>query len=98
MISISENLQLNLIKLLDEWIKKNNDLKLDEKEDPLNFTFLTCGDWDLKKMLPSQCQYFNLTYPNYLKQWINVKKSFASLTAHFPKGMPTMLNQLSLLI
>jgi hypothetical protein len=62
--------------LVDDWIKKNDDLKLDEAGNAKNFTFLTCGDWDLKTMLPSQCRHFNLAYPNYFKKWINVKKVF----------------------
>lgn len=82
-------------KLLDEWIKSNGDLILGENQKAKNFTFLTCGEWDLKKMLPSQCKYFNINYPNYLKEWINIKKSFCDVTGTFPKGMPTMLEHLS---
>jgi hypothetical protein len=25
-------------------------------------------------MLPSQCKYLNLDYPNYFRNWINIKK------------------------
>ena len=56
------------------WLKKNEDLKINEKNEAENFIFLTCGDWDLKKMLPSQCDYLNLNCQNYFKKWINLKK------------------------
>lgn len=36
--------------------------------------FVTCGDWDLKVMLPDQCQYLGLPVADYFKQWINLKK------------------------
>jgi ERI1 exoribonuclease 3 len=64
----------------------------------LNFIFLTCGDWDLKSMLPAQTSYFNLTYPRYLKQWINVKKAYATFKNRKsqPKGMTCMLDELQL--
>ena len=65
-------------------------------EDKKNFIILTCGDWDLRSMLQSQCKYFKIDYPPYLKSWINVKKSFAEVTAHFPKGMMIMLNELNI--
>lgn len=36
--------------------------------------FVTFGDWDLQKMLPSQCDYFNIPMPDYFTSWINIKK------------------------
>jgi hypothetical protein len=83
------------LKLLDEWIKRTGGLKVDEESNAKNFTFLTCGEWDLMKMLPSECKYLGLDYPNYLKQWINVKKSFGEVTGTFPRSMPAMLEKLS---
>ena len=38
--------------------------------------FVTCGDWDLKTMLPSQCAVLGLKVPGYFKQWINIKRTF----------------------
>jgi hypothetical protein len=84
-----------LYKLLDKWIKSKNDLKLNENNEAINFTFLTCGDWDLIKMLPGQCQHFKIDYPNYLRQWCNLKKAYCESTGHFPRGMITMLEQMS---
>ena len=37
------------------------------------FLFVTCGDWDLKTMLPIQCNYDNIEIPDYLKTYLNIK-------------------------
>lgn len=58
--------------------------------------FVTCGDWDLKVMLPAQCQYDNLTIPNYLNKWINLKKSYYDATKYYPKSLKDMLMRLRL--
>lgn len=58
--------------------------------------FVTCGDWDLKVMLPTQCQYDNIQLPNYLKQWINLKVSFYDAKKHFPKSLRDMLRRLKI--
>lgn len=53
--------------------------------------FVTFGDWDLQKMLPSQCDYFNIPMPDYFTSWINIKKAFVSFTGHWPKTLPEAL-------
>ncbi|XP_072023280.1 ERI1 exoribonuclease 3-like isoform X2 [Amphiura filiformis] len=58
--------------------------------------FVTCGDWDLKTMLPTQCQHFSLKIPTYFNQWINIKKAYAAVTGYFPKGMMPMLHHLDI--
>lgn len=67
--------------------------------------FLTCGDWDLKSMLPRQLQEFqgepgldgsgNLVAP--FNKWINVKRPFMKQfqLRHNP-GMAGMLKKLKL--
>ena len=42
--------------------------------------FVTCGDWDLKSMLPSQCRLSGIGLHNCFKSWINVKKEFQRIT------------------
>lgn len=37
-------------------------------------TFIICGDWDLRIMLPDQCQMSNITVPPVMTQWLNLKK------------------------
>lgn len=53
--------------------------------------FVTFGDWDLQKMLPSQCSYFKIPVPEYLTSWINLKKAFVEATGHWPKTLPETL-------
>ena len=62
------------------------------------FTFVTCGDWDLNYMLPNQCSTSQIILPDYFRQWINVKKSFAmsSGAGKFPRSLSEMLNDLGL--
>ena len=37
------------------------------------FAFVTCGDWDLQLMLPSQCYHSGVPVPDYFQSWINIK-------------------------
>ena len=61
-----------------------------------NVAFITCGDWDLRTMLPGQCEVSGLEIPDYLRRWINVKKSFSREMRHFPRSMAVMMKNLRL--
>lgn len=37
-------------------------------------TFITCGDWDLKVMLPNQSKLSKLPVPPIMTHWLNLKK------------------------
>ncbi|KAK3612359.1 hypothetical protein CHS0354_011080 [Potamilus streckersoni] len=80
-----------VLKMFDKWMQDEGLLKPDA-----SFAFVTCGDWDLRKMLPSQCDYLHLPVTSYFKKWINIKKAFAGLTGTFPRGMQEMLTKLSI--
>ena len=80
-----------VLKSLDEWMKKEGLL-----EDGVRFCFVTCGDWDLKKALPVNCDYLQLYYPDYLKRWINIKSYFATIMHIRQCGMDKMLDHLGL--
>ncbi|CAJ0589203.1 unnamed protein product [Cylicocyclus nassatus] len=54
--------------------------------------FITCGDWDLGIMLPSEAKNKRFEVPQYLRQWINVKKSYCDHTGTFAKGLRDLLN------
>ncbi|KAJ1953453.1 ERI1 exoribonuclease 3 [Dispira parvispora] len=63
------------------------------------FTFVTFGDWDLRKMLPLQCRLSGIQPPAYFRRWINMKKAFAEqfeFQAGSPVGMRDMLTRLQL--
>ncbi|CAF0942089.1 unnamed protein product [Rotaria sp. Silwood1] len=66
-------------------------------EPNVKFIFVTCGDWDLYTMLPSQCNYFRLPRAEYFNEWINIKKSFQKATSKFARGgMMGMLKDLNI--
>ncbi|XP_063975667.1 ERI1 exoribonuclease 3 [Diachasmimorpha longicaudata] len=58
--------------------------------------FVTCGDWDLKVMLPSQCAIDGLAVPEYLKTWINLKTSYCEATHYYPRSLRDMIARLKL--
>lgn len=73
-----------------EWMKSQKLL------DGVNFCFVTCGDWDLKTALPQNCDYLGLSYPDYLKRWINIKNLFQTIMGRPGGGMDSMLSHLHL--
>ena len=76
---------------LESWLEENKLL------DPnLRFCFVTCGDWDLKTMLPGQCKYFGIERPIYLCSWINIKRVFEAVIGKRATEMPGMLQALGL--
>lgn len=65
--------------------------------DPSAFAFVTCGDWDLRSMLPRQCAASGLVVPRIYRRWINVKTIFAkTMRQSRAPGMPGMLDALGL--
>ena len=79
------------LAMLDEWMKKEGLL-----EKGVHSCFVTCGDWDLKKGLPVNCDYLGIAYPDYLKRWINIKSYFQAIVGKKGYGMKTMLDDLKL--
>lgn len=80
-----------VLEKFDKWLEDNGLLKPENK-----FIFVTCGDWDLKTMLPSQLQYFSLNTKPYFNSWINIKKPYNNLTTQYPSGMMAMLHKLNI--
>ena len=61
-----------------------------------NFTFVTCGDWDLGTCLHNEAKYKKLIYKDYFNNWINIKKVFGSLTGYTKVGMTGMLKEFNI--
>ncbi|GFO05084.1 eri1 exoribonuclease 3 [Plakobranchus ocellatus] len=80
-----------VMKNFNQWMESEGLLNPETRS-----IFVTCGDWDLKSMLPRQCETSNLPTKSYFKKWINIKKSYADITRTFPKGMMHMLTGLNL--
>lgn len=55
--------------------------------------YVTCGDWDLKTMLPLQLQTSGIVpkNPKAFASWCNIKNLFMDHTGIRVKGMPSML-------
>jgi inhibitor of KinA sporulation pathway (predicted exonuclease) len=66
------------------------------EDNTMPFAFVTCGDWDLKRCLPSQLDYLKLPAPKCYTQWINIKRSFKDVYHFNPRGMVGMLDHLKL--
>lgn len=61
-----------------------------------SFLFVTCGDWDLKSMLPRQAASLNIPIPPYMMRWLNIKKAYNKAMGTFPRGMMVMLSGLDI--
>jgi inhibitor of KinA sporulation pathway (predicted exonuclease) len=61
------------------------------------FTFVTCGDWDLKTCLKNEALYKNIELKTYFEQWINIKRVFADfIKSKHRSSMVEMLSYLDL--
>jgi ERI1 exoribonuclease 3 len=58
--------------------------------------FVTCGDWDLKTMLPKQCRALGLPVPSYFTKWINIKHVYQKTFRKKAGGMMGMLQDLGI--
>jgi inhibitor of KinA sporulation pathway (predicted exonuclease) len=77
-----------------EWLAE----KIGARPTSENVIVVTCGDWDIKTMLPKQCELTGVDVPEYLRQPCNLKivaQDFWGLR-HPPKGMVHMLDRLKL--
>ena len=81
----------DVLKQLDDWMKSEGLLSPKVK-----FIFVTCGDWDLKSCISTNCDYLKLEYQDYLKRWINIKTYFGDLMGKKGFGMKSMLEDLGL--
>lgn len=65
-------------------------------ENPDKSTFVTCGSWDLKMMLPAQCKLDGIALPDQFKEWIDLKHAFCESIGYFPLSLKDMLSRLNL--
>jgi inhibitor of KinA sporulation pathway (predicted exonuclease) len=75
----------------ETWLMKHGLVGGDKK-----FTFVTCGDWDLKSMLPAQCDTSCVKRPGYFDKWINIKFPFGDCYKTKALGMAGMLRDLKI--
>ena len=80
-----------------DWLQ--NDCKFDIYSKTPNFSFVTCGDWDLKTALPQELSYphhQHLTSIHCFRQFVNIKKIFTKFYQRKARGMAHMLNLLDM--
>ncbi|VDL62100.1 unnamed protein product [Hymenolepis diminuta] len=82
----------NYFKEFESWI----DNHFPTEEEKSKFTFVTCGNWDLRYMLPHQASLWNITVPPYCRRWVDVKKAYLDFTGQRPAGLISMLKNLNL--
>lgn len=74
-----------------KWLEEHNYFK-----EGNNCAFITCGDWDLKSMLPKQCELENIPVPDHFQKWINLKNMFCEATEYYPTTLTNMLTFLKI--
>jgi len=52
--------------------------------------FITCGDWDLKTMLPNQCALSNIPLPEMFHSWCNIKRMYNNAYSEKVRGIHAM--------
>lgn len=74
-----------------EWLTKGRYFDATDKS-----AFVMCGNWDLKVMLPNQCDLDGIELPEQFKQWIDLKQTFCESTGYYPRSLKDMLVRLNL--
>lgn len=71
--------------------------KLIGSPDKPTFAFVTCGDWDLKTMVGTQCDLSGIQKPSYFARWINLMSTFKEYTGNKRGiGLARMLSTLGI--
>lgn len=82
---------VNVFSKFREWLVEGGYFDKSDKS-----SFVTCGNWDLKTMLPNQCNLDNIILPDEFKQWIELKHTFCESTGYYPRNLKDMLARLDL--
>lgn len=91
---------LSFTKVLSEhvnWFESTLQKLKESNQRDVSFCYITCGDWDLQKMLPTQCKVESKSVPWFMKKWINLKIDFMNeYKLKREQGMAGMLRHLQL--
>lgn len=81
------------LDLHHKWLMDNTGMY----EDPANSVIIaTCGDWDLKTMMPMECNRWDIDPPAVYKTWVNVKDGYSAIFNTKKGGMVQMLEDCGL--
>lgn len=80
-----------VLQKFDEWLKEKKLIS-----DMKTFAVVTDGPWDMGRFLFYQCKISKVTYPNWAKTWINIKKPFCNFYNTERMNLQKMLSELGL--
>lgn len=78
-----------VVKMYNKWLNENGLYNG-------NFIFITCGNPDLSKMYPKQCELSGIKIDGHFKRWINIKNEFTKFYGIKSGNMKNMLDSLFL--
>ncbi|TMS37495.1 hypothetical protein L596_004415 [Steinernema carpocapsae] len=85
------------MQLFHQWLKDQHLLcPEDGSKSHMNFSVVTCGDWDIGTLLARQAAHFDYSLPWYFKTWINLKVSFSEALGYYPNSMMSMLRDMEI--
>lgn len=68
----------------------------DQGQAAFSFSFVTCGNWDIKTQIPRQCAISKFDVPGYFHEWVNLKDVYLNFYKHKALGMRAMLSGLGI--
>jgi len=77
--------------ILQEALEELHTFLVDNKLLDKSWTFVTCGDWDLRSCLKREAQTKDLELRQYMTGYINIKSLYQQVFGHRAGGMPQML-------
>ncbi|XP_068238980.1 3'-5' exoribonuclease 1-like [Palaemon carinicauda] len=80
-----------VLRKFEDWLKEHN-LKTDMK----TFAVVTDGPWDMGRFLYHQCNISKVSYPQWAKTWINIKKPFCNFYNTERMNLQGMLTKLGM--
>lgn len=83
-----------VVKRLLQWMNKQNLISDDYQEKKEQFSFVSCGNYDMNCLQPALNKYYESQgkeTPDFFKEWINIKKPFVQITHQWPRGLYHML-------
>jgi len=89
----------SVLQKFDKWMADEKLITYDANQEVIElaqFTFITCGNWDLGVMLPNECDMKGLKMPSYMKRWINLKKSYSNCFGKWPQSLMSMCEDLGI--
>ncbi|XP_049953715.1 ERI1 exoribonuclease 3-like [Schistocerca serialis cubense] len=55
--------------------------------------FVTYGNQDFERLLPTQCQISNIAVPSCMRKWLDLKKCIARATGHYPSSLKSAVER-----